>query len=148
MENNKNKNTENTTNKREEFYKKLKESLDNTTKFPADYLFKFIVPTNHTSLNLEKEALHKEKEDIDKKDTEAISAINNKIDAVNAKIKAEDKKLEQVDAIFDSKNASINTKKSKSGKYTSKTIKVKMDSSDDVIKSYKEAEDIDGIISL
>ncbi len=28
------------------FYKKLKVTLDETTKFPADYLYKFIVPTN------------------------------------------------------------------------------------------------------
>lgn len=148
MENNKNKNTENTSNKREEFYKKLKESLDTTTSFPSDYLFKFIVPTEHSSLNLEKEALLKEKENLDKKDTDAILINANKIDAINAKIKAEDEKLKQVDAIFKGKNPTIQTKKSKSGKYTSKSIKVKMNSSDDVINSYKEAEDIDGIISL
>lgn len=148
MENNKNKNTENTSNKREEFYKKLKESLDTTTSFPSDYLFKFIVPTEHSSLNLEKEALLKEKENLDKKDTDAILINANKIDAINAKIKAEDEKLKQVDAIFKGKIPTIQTKKSKSGKYTSKSIKVKMNSSDDVINSYKEAEDIDGIISL
>lgn len=148
MENNKNKNTKDTSNKREEFYKKLKESLDTTTSFPSDYLFKFIVPTEHSSLNLEKETLLKEKENLDKKDTDAILINANKIDAINAKIKAEDEKLKQVDAIFKGKNPTIQTKKSKSGKYTSKSIKVKMNSSDDVINSYKEAEDIDGIISL
>lgn len=31
---------------REEFYVKLKSQLDDTTKFPADYLYKFIVPTD------------------------------------------------------------------------------------------------------
>lgn len=148
MKNNKNKNTESTKNKREEFYKKLKESLDDTTKFPTNYLFKFIVPTNHTSLNLKKEDLLKEKENIDKNDTKAITDINHKIDALNAKIKSEDEKLKKVDAIFNNKNASISTKKSKSGKFTAKSIKVKMESSDEVIKMYKKAEDIKGIISL
>jgi len=28
-----------------EFYKKLKESLDETTEFPADYMYKFIILT-------------------------------------------------------------------------------------------------------
>lgn len=28
-----------------EFYKKLKGQLDDTTNFPADYMYKFIVPT-------------------------------------------------------------------------------------------------------
>lgn len=32
-------------NKREEFYKKLKKQLQETTTFPTDYLFKFIVPS-------------------------------------------------------------------------------------------------------
>ncbi len=31
---------------RESFYKKLKTQLDETTKFPTDYLYKFIVPAN------------------------------------------------------------------------------------------------------
>jgi hypothetical protein len=31
-------------NNKEEFYTKLKASLDNTTQFPAEYLYKFIVP--------------------------------------------------------------------------------------------------------
>ncbi len=37
--------------KQEEFYKKLKESLEATTKFPAKYLYKFIVPTSKNQLN-------------------------------------------------------------------------------------------------
>lgn len=32
--------------KEEAFYKKLKEQLDDTTTFPADYMYKFIVPTD------------------------------------------------------------------------------------------------------
>ncbi|MCL7764454.1 DUF493 domain-containing protein [Polaribacter sp. Z014] len=31
---------------KKEFYAKLKEQLNGTTKFPADYLYKFIVPTD------------------------------------------------------------------------------------------------------
>ena len=31
--------------KKEEFYIKLKKTLDDTTKFPAKYLYKFIVPS-------------------------------------------------------------------------------------------------------
>lgn len=38
-------------NKQEEFYKKLKESLDNSTQFPSKYLYKFIVPTSANQLN-------------------------------------------------------------------------------------------------
>lgn len=148
MENKDNNKQENTTDKRTEFYKKLKESLDNTTSFPTDYLFKFIVPTEHTSLNAEKEKLEQEKEKINSDDVSSMQNIDNQIVVVSEKLKKEDKKLADVDAIFDNKNATIQTKKSKSGKYTSKTIKVKMNSSDEVINSYKEAEGIDGIISL
>lgn len=32
--------------KEEEFYKKLKVQLDDTTTFPSDYMYKFIVPTD------------------------------------------------------------------------------------------------------
>ncbi|MFV0305182.1 MAG: DUF493 family protein [Moheibacter sp.] len=31
----------------EEFYKKFKFRLDDTTEFPSDYIFKFIVPTDY-----------------------------------------------------------------------------------------------------
>jgi putative lipoic acid-binding regulatory protein len=37
--------------KQEEFYKKLKESLEVSTKFPTTYLYKFIVPTSKNQLN-------------------------------------------------------------------------------------------------
>ncbi len=36
---------------KEEFYKKLKISLENTTKFPAEYMFKFIIPTDEVKVN-------------------------------------------------------------------------------------------------
>lgn len=36
--------------KTEEFYIRLKEELDNANTWPAEYLFKFIVPTNPESV--------------------------------------------------------------------------------------------------
>ncbi len=35
---------------RKAFYKKLKSELETTTKFPADYLYKFIVPTDENQV--------------------------------------------------------------------------------------------------
>lgn len=35
---------------KEEFYKKLKVSLENSTKFPAEYMFKFIIPTDEAKV--------------------------------------------------------------------------------------------------
>lgn len=90
---------------RKTFYKKLKSQLDDTTKFPADYLYKFIVP-------------------------------------------AGENKSEKVKTIFDNKGAIIDTKKSKTGKYTSISIRLHVKSSDEIINYYKEAEKIKGIISL
>ena len=90
---------------RESFYKKLKTQLDETTKFPSDYLYKFIVS-------------------------------------------AEGNRVEEVQSIFDNKGAVINTKKSKTGKYISVSIVMKLASSDEVIKYYREAEKVEGIISL
>jgi putative lipoic acid-binding regulatory protein len=90
---------------RESFYQKLKTQLDETTQFPADYLYKFIVS-------------------------------------------AEGNRVEEVQAIFDNKGAVINTKKSKTGKYTSVSIVIKLASSDEVIQYYQEAEKVEGIISL
>lgn len=90
---------------RNSFYKKLKAQLDETTKFPSDYLYKFIVT-------------------------------------------AEGDKVNQVQDIFNNKGAVINTKKSKTGKYISVSIVVKLASSEEVISYYKQAEKIEGIISL
>ena len=90
---------------KEDFYLKLIESLEATTKFPSEYLYKFIVP-----------------------------AIGNK--AVEIK------------AIFKGELADISTKKSKTGKYISVSIKVKVNSSNEVITYYRKAEKIEGIISL
>jgi putative lipoic acid-binding regulatory protein len=89
----------------DEFYSKLKVQLDDTTTFPADYLYKFIVPT-----------------------------LENQV--------AEVKK------IFDNTGAIIKTKKSKTGKYVSVSITIKLKTSDEVIVNYKKAAKIKGIISL
>ncbi len=35
---------------KKEFYDKLKKSLEETTKFPAEYLYKFIIPSNKEKL--------------------------------------------------------------------------------------------------
>lgn len=36
---------------KESFYKKLKNQLDETTQFPSDYMYKFIVPSDGNQLN-------------------------------------------------------------------------------------------------
>ncbi|MBU3012245.1 DUF493 domain-containing protein [Polaribacter vadi] len=87
------------------FYTKLKGQLEDTTKFPADYMYKFIVPTDGNQ-------------------------------------------LDEVQTIFDNKGAVIKTKKSKTGKYISITIVLKLINADEVIGYYKKVEKIKGIISL
>nr|WP_294929978.1 DUF493 family protein [uncultured Flavobacterium sp.] len=98
MENDKEKNTA-------EFYERLKVELDNSNTWPAEYLYKFIVP----------------------------SVADN---------------VEQVQKAFDSMGAVIKTTKSKTGKFTSVSIDVTMNSADEVISKYKEVSTIEGIVSL
>jgi putative lipoic acid-binding regulatory protein len=62
--------------------------------------------------------------------------------------KEDDSKVDMVVTKFDNLGAAIVTKKSKSGKYTSVSIEVKMKSADAVINKYKEVTIIEGIISL
>lgn len=88
-----------------EFYAKLKSQLEDTSKFPTDYLYKFIVPTTKNQ-------------------------------------------VAEVEALFDGTGAVIHTKSSKTGKYVSVSIVLKVQSSDKVIAFYKKAEEIEGIISL
>ncbi|HKJ07399.1 MAG TPA: DUF493 family protein [Flavobacteriaceae bacterium] len=57
-------------------------------------------------------------------------------------------KVEQIEAMFDHTGAVINTTNSRTGKFTSVSIVVVMKKADDVILKYKEAEKIEGIISL
>lgn len=90
---------------KKEFYQKLKTQLDDTTDFPADYMYKFIVPT----------------------------------DANQA---------QEVQDIFTEGGAVIKTKESKTGKYISVSIVLKVKDSDKVIEYYRQAEKIKGIISL
>ncbi|WP_343330323.1 DUF493 family protein [Polaribacter staleyi] len=90
---------------KKEFYAKLKVQLDDTTTFPADYMYKFIVPTDGNQ-------------------------------------------VQEVEDLFNNTGAVINTKKSKTGKYVSVSIVLKIESSDKVISYYLKAESIKGIISL
>ena len=92
-------------NDKDTFYKKLQGQLDDTTTFPADYLYKFIVPTDKNQVT-------------------------------------------EVAKLFDNTGAVINTKKSKTGKYISVSIVLKVQTSIEVISYYKKAEKIKGIISL
>ncbi|MGH1383981.1 DUF493 family protein [Kordia sp.] len=89
----------------EAFYAKLKIQLEDTTQFPALYMYKFIVPSS-------------------------------------------EEKIKEVHQIFDNLGAVINTKKSSKGTYTSVTITANMKSADAVIEKYKEASQVEGIISL
>ena len=91
--------------KASEFYDKLKKSLDETTTFPSDYMYKFIIP-------------------------------------------ASEEKFKNIESIFDNMGAVINSKPSKTGKYDSLTILVKMKSSDDIIEKYIKVSKIEGVISL
>ncbi|ARV16780.1 DUF493 family protein [Polaribacter sp. SA4-12] len=90
---------------KKEFYTKLKAQLDDTTTFPADYLYKFIVPTDANQVG-------------------------------------------EVEEIFNDSGAVINKKKSKTGKYVSVSIVIKIEISEHVITYYQKAEKIKGIISL
>lgn len=91
--------------KTEEFYIRLKEELSNTSEWPTEYLYKFIVPTDA-------------------------------------------KKIEEVENAFDNMGAVIKTTKSKTGKYTSVSINVNMNSPEDVVAKYIEVSTIEGIISF
>ena len=90
---------------KDDFYSKLQIQLDDTTDFPADYLYKFIVP-------------------------------------------ASDNQVAEVESIFNNTGAVINTKNSKTGKYVSVSIILKLNSSDEIIAYYRKVEKIKGIISL
>jgi putative lipoic acid-binding regulatory protein len=90
---------------KDDFYSKLKIQLDDTTDFPADYLYKFIVP-------------------------------------------ASENQVTEVESIFNNTGAVINTKNSKTGKYVSVSVILKLNSSDEIIAYYRKVEKIKGIISL
>lgn len=89
----------------EDFYKKLRTQLEETSSWPAPYLYKFIVPAN-----AEKEA--------------------------------------QIEGLFNHLGAVIKKNVSRTGKYTSVSINVRLDNPDVVIEKYKEVGKIEGVISL
>lgn len=89
----------------EEFYKKLKDQLADTSIWPAPYLYKFIVPSDVL-------------------------------------------KIKQIEDIFNHTGAVITKKESRSGKYTSVSINVRMKNPDAVINKYKEVSAVEGVISL
>jgi len=91
--------------KNEEFFERLKQELIDSTAWPAEYLFKFIVPTQ------------------------------------------QDKVLE-IENAFNQMGAVIGTTQSKTGKYTSVSINVRMNSAQAVIDKYIQLSTIEGIISL
>lgn len=92
-------------NERDDFYVNLKSTLDETTKFPSKYLFKFIIPNSSV-------------------------------------------KVDRIQSIFNFGGAVINTRPSKTGKFISISILIEMPNSDIIIEKYKEADQIEGIISL
>ncbi len=91
--------------KTRDFYKRLKEELTKSSLWPAEYLYKFVVPS-------------------------------------------ETEKIKQVEQAFDNMGAVIKTKQSKTGKYTSISINVRMKNPEAVIEQYIKVSDIEGIISL
>lgn len=91
--------------KTEEFYVRLKDELANTSFWPAEYLYKFIVPSDKN-------------------------------------------KIVEIENAFDNMGAVIKTNHSKTGKYTSVSINVRMKNPDAVISKYVEVSKIEGIISL
>lgn len=93
------------TTQEEEFYGRLKEELATTSLWPAEYLYKFIIPSDN-------------------------------------------QKFATIEAIFDGKDPEIASKQSSNGKYTSISIKLKLENPDEVIYFYKEVGKIEGVISL
>jgi len=91
--------------KTEEFYKRLKDELLNTSLWPSIYLYKFVVPTDA-------------------------------------------EKIERIFSSYDNMGAVIDTKLSKNGKYTSVSVRVRMENPDTVIQKYVELSDIEGLLSL
>lgn len=63
-------------------------------------------------------------------------------------VPSETDKTDKIESIFDNTGAVIETKKSKTGKYTSLSITVHMESPDQVIEKYIEVGQVEGVISL
>ena len=91
--------------KKEKFYIDLKKRLDESTDFPTDYLYKFIVPTTKDQ-------------------------------------------VKEIETIFAVKKTKITKRASKTGKYSSVSILLKVNSADEVVENYLAVEKIEGLISL
>lgn len=91
--------------KTEEFYERLRDELNQSNTWPAEYLYKFIVPSDK-------------------------------------------EKIAVVEGAFDGMGAVIDTRQSKTGKYTSVSVNVQMDSAEHIIVKYIEVSIVEGIISL
>lgn len=63
-------------------------------------------------------------------------------------VPTDDSKIIAVENAFNNLGAVIETTKSKTGKYTSVSINVKMQGPDAIVAKYKELSAIEGIISL
>lgn len=63
-------------------------------------------------------------------------------------VPAEQSKVKEIENIFNFGGAVIETKDSKTGKYTSLSIMIEMQSSDQIIEKYIEVGHIKGVISL
>jgi len=87
-----------------DFYENLRTKLEETTDFPTEYMYKFIIPS--------------------------------------------DGEVKVLENVFSHIGAVIKSKKSKTGKYMSFTILVKMKSANAIIEKYEEVSKIKGVISL
>jgi putative lipoic acid-binding regulatory protein len=63
-------------------------------------------------------------------------------------VPADELKVKEIESIFNYGGAIIDTKSSKKGKYTSVSILIEMQNSNEIISKYKLAEKVEGIISL
>ena len=57
-------------------------------------------------------------------------------------------KIAEIEAVFNNTDAVINTRDSSKGTYTSLSIRVTMDSAEDVVQKYLEVSKVEGVISL
>lgn len=89
----------------DDFYVNFKEKLEDTHAFPTNYMFKYIVPTEQST-------------------------------------------IAKLHSIFENSGGSFSSRDSKTGKYTSITIKVPVNDATDVIIYYRLAAKIEGILML
>ncbi|MBS9774409.1 MAG: DUF493 domain-containing protein [Tenacibaculum sp.] len=88
---------------RETFYKELKIKLDDTTSFPSDYLYKFIVPTDENQQEEVKNIFEKSNAVINTKESKNGKYISV---SIKLKVKSSDevisyyKKVEKIKGII------------------------------------------------